>query len=174
MKKEIMPWRKRRKGGKLLPQRRGEENPFMALHREMNELFEDFFGDFETGLAWPRSSGLRSRDDAGTIRIDVAENEKEFRVMADVPGLEEQDIDVELSDNLLTIRAEKTEERDEQEADFHIVERSYGSFQRTVPLPGGLEQDQAQANFKNGVLTIIVPKSAEARQSRRQIPVQAG
>jgi len=174
MVRDMIPWRRKRDGGKLLRQERSEENPVMELHREMNRLFEEFFGDLETGLAWPGSTGLRSKAGTGTVRVDVSENDKEIRVTADVPGMEEKDIDVELSDNLLTIRGEKVQERDEKKDDYHLVERSYGSFERSIPLPGGLEEEKAKANFKNGVLSITVPKSAEAKANRKQIPISAG
>ena len=174
MVRDMIPWRRKRGDGKLLRQERSEENPVMELHREMNRLFEEFFSDLETGLLWPGGAGLRSRAGTGSVRVDVSENDKEIRVTADVPGMEEKDIDVELSDNLLTIRGEKVQERDEKKDDYHLVERSYGSFERSIPLPGGLEEEKAKANFKNGVLSITVPKSAEAKANRKQIPISAG
>lgn len=173
MVRDIIPWRRRKNDVK--PARRGndEEHPILALHREMDRLFEDFFGNLGSGLAWPRGNALRNQADAWALNVDVAENDKEVRVVADVPGMEEKDIEVDLSDNLLTIKGEKQEERDQKEADYHVVERSYGSFQRAIALPGGLEQDKAKAIFKNGVLTVTVPKSPEARVSRKQIPITA-
>lgn len=171
MVRDIIPWKRKKADGKLTRKAREEENPLLALHREMNQLFDDFFGSLETDLAWPRGKTLRNRADAWSLNVDVSENEHEVRIVADVPGMEEKDIDVELSDNLLTIKGEKREERDEKEADYHVVERSYGSFQRSIPLPSGMEPDKAKAKFKNGVLTITVPKSPEAKVSRKQIPI---
>lgn len=171
MVRDIMPWRRRKDGGKLSRPRREDEHPFAALQREMNQLFDDFFGDW--GMQWsgPRWSGLRSQADAGAVSVDVAEDENEVRVVADVPGMEEKDIEVELNDNLLTIHGEKHHERDEKKRNYHLVERTYGAFHRSIPLPGGLEEEQAKARFKNGVLTVTIPKSAEARTQRKQIPV---
>ena len=173
MVRDIIPWRRKKDDGKLIRRAQDEGNPFLALHREMNQLFDDFFGSLGGDLGWPRSSGLRNRADAWSLNVDVSETEDEVRVVADVPGMEEKDIEVELSDNLLTIKGEKQEERDEKKADYHLVERSYGSFQRSIPLPGGMEQDNAKARFKNGVLTISIPKSSEAKQSRKQIAITA-
>lgn len=174
MVRDIIPWKKK-KSEKAITRRESEnEHPLMALHREMNQLFDDFFGDFGFGLSTPRWSGLRTRSDAATIRVDVSEDENEVRVTADVPGMEEKDIDVELSHNLLTIRGERHDERDEKKADYHLIERTYGSFQRVIPLPDGLEEDQAKARFKNGVLTIVLPKSSDHRAQRKQIPISDG
>ncbi len=171
MVRDIIPWRRKRDDGKLIRRNREEDNPFLALHREMNQLFDDFFGSLESGLAWPQGGALRNRSDAWSLNVDVSEDDNEVRVVADVPGMDEKDIDVELSENLLTIKGEKRQERDEKKADYHIVERSYGSFQRSIPLPGGMEQDKAKARFKNGVLTVTVPRSPNAKASRKQIPI---
>lgn len=173
MVRDIIPWRRKKDDGKLIRRRQTEDNPFEALHREMDRLFEDFFGQFETGLGWPGRNALRTPADAWSLTVDVAENDKEVRITADVPGMEEKDIDVELSDNVLTIAGEKRLERDEKEADYHVVERSYGSFHRAIPLPSGLIEDEAKAKFKNGVLQITIPKSPEAKASRKQIPIEA-
>ncbi len=174
MVRDIIPWRRKKDGMQVTRRRAEDDNPFLALHREIDRLFEDFFGSFEPGLLHGRGNALRQQADAWSLNVDVAENDKEVRVVADVPGMEEKDIEVDLSDNLLTIKGEKQQERDEKKADYHVVERSYGSFHRSIPLPGGLEQDKAKAKFKNGVLTVTVPKSPEARESRKQIPVTTG
>lgn len=172
MVRDIMPWRRRKSGdGKLVRSRQEDEHPFAALQREMNQLFDEFFGDWGTGLDWPRWSGLRAHADQGALSVDVVEDEQEVRVTADVPGMDEKDIDVELSDNLLTIKGEKQQERDEKKRNYHLVERTYGAFQRSIPLPGGLLEDKAKARFKNGVLTVTIPKSAESKSQRKQIPI---
>lgn len=171
MVRDLIPWRRRKSESGLVRRTSEQDHPLAALHREMNQLFEDFFGDFGAGLTAPGWSGLRSRSDALSIHVDVAEDENEVRITADVPGMEEKDIEVEFSNNFLTIRGEKRDERKEKKADYHLVERSYGSFQRTLALPDGLEEDKAKARFKNGVLTITLPKSAEYRAERKQIPI---
>lgn len=173
MVRDIIPWRKKKSDRSLTRQTRDDDHPLATLHREMNQLFDDFFGDLGFGLTVPHNSGLRSRSDAWSINVDVAEDDKEVRVTADVPGMDEKDIDVELSHSTLTIRGEKRNERDERKADYHLVERSYGSFQRVIPLPDGLAEDEAKARFKNGVLTIVLPKTAEYRGQRKQIPIAA-
>lgn len=173
MVRDIIPWRRKREDGKLIRRRQDQDNPFLALHREMDRLFDDFFGQFDSGLSWPGQGALRARQDAWALNVDVAEDDNEVRVTADVPGMEEKDIEVELSDNLLTIHGEKKQERDEKKSNYHVVERSYGAFHRSIPLPGGLLEDKAKAKFKNGVLTITVPKSEEAKASKRTIPITA-
>ena len=172
MTREIRPWRKR--WGARAPMRRSEsDNPFMALHREMDRLFEDFFGNWDTGLAWPGSGDLRESDKAWDVNVDLSENDKEVRIAADIPGMDEKDIEVELTDNVLTIRGERKTERDEKHDDYHLMERTVGHFHRSIPLPKGLVEDKAQARFKKGVLTITIPKSPEAKQQRKQIAISS-
>lgn len=174
MKRDIIPWRRKRNDTKLARFNGEESNPFLALHREMNQLFDDFFGGLETNIARPRNEALRRDIDAWSFNVDVAENEHEVRVVADLPGMEEKDIQVELTNDRLTIKGEKNTERDEQKEDYHLMERSYGSFYRTVPLPAGLEDQQAKARFKNGVLTITIPKSPDAKRPKKQIQITQG
>jgi len=169
MARDLLPWRKKKQTSLTRAERR-DDNPFLALHREINELFDEFFGEMNNRFAWLPSGGLRG--DAWALNVDVSENDKELVVTADVPGMDEKDIEVELSDGLLSIKGERKEERDEKKDAYHLTERSYGVFQRTIPLPGELLEDQAKAKFKKGVLTVSIPKSPDAkRNTRRQIAV---
>jgi HSP20 family protein len=129
-------------------------------------LFENFFAPF-TGTN--RLSGMLR-----TPPADVVETESEIRVMVELPGLRPEDVSVDLENNVLTIRGEKTEERTEgdERNTWHLAERRYGSFTRSFVLPRDVEQDQIQANFENGVLTVSIPKSEKAR--RRRIEIRSG
>lgn len=163
MVRDLIPWRKKRDNVQLTRAERSESNPIEALHREINDLFEDFFGSVE--------GGLRVRADAAAFKVDVSETGKEVQVVADLPGMDEKDIDVDLNDNLLTIRGEKKHEREEKEQNYHLMERAYGMFQRVIPLPGGLDESKAKATFKKGVLTVILPKTADSQSRRKKITV---
>ena len=140
------------------------ERPVVSLQREMNRLFDDFFGrDF---FVEPfRGIG------AWKPALDVAETDGSVIVKAELPGLESKDIEVSLSGDVLTIRGEKKEEKEEKTKSYHRVERHYGSFERAVRLPASVKGDQVQASFKNGVLHIELPKTEEARQKSIKIKV---
>jgi HSP20 family protein len=144
----------------------GENDWFTAFRRELDRLFESFGRD----LAWP---GGESRSAALAPSIDVSETESELRIEADLPGVEEKDVDVTVSDNVLTIKGEKKAEREEKKKDFHLVERSYGSFSRSLPLPFAVDSDQAKATFKNGVLSISLPKPPEMQAKAKKIVISA-
>jgi HSP20 family protein len=138
--------------------------PFGGLstfRREMDELFERFFGE------------LPSLDIAGpgwAPRLDVAENKDSVTVKAELPGVEAKDLDISVSGDVLTIKGEKRQEREEKDEHRHLVERSYGAFSRMVRLPAPVASDKVKATFKNGVLTIVLPKTEEAK--RKAIPIK--
>jgi HSP20 family protein len=150
-----------RPGGGMFP-----GDPFLSLHREMNRLFDDVF----RGTSLPTASGSQGQGDVGTFvnaSMNVSETDKEIRITAELPGVTEQDIDVSLDDDVLTIRGEKKFERKDDKENFHFVERSYGTFQRSLRLPFPVDPDQVQASFENGVLTVTVPKTGRQERSRR-------
>jgi len=141
-------------------------DPFLSLHREMNRLFDDVF----RGTSLPAATGSQGQGDVGTFvnaSMNVSETDKEIRITAELPGVTEQDIDVSLDDDVLTIRGEKRFERKDDKENFHFVERSYGTFQRSLRLPYAVASEQIRANFENGVLTVTVPKSERQERSRR-------
>ncbi|HUS59429.1 MAG TPA: Hsp20/alpha crystallin family protein [Planctomycetota bacterium] len=147
----------------LLPERwrRESDNPVARLQRQMNRLVDDFFRSSEPALdrgEWSPS-------------IDVSENDAEFLVKAEVPGLGKDDLSVTVTGNLLTIKGEKKDERKETKGTWTMVERRYGRFERSIPLPSGVDTEKAQAEFSNGVVTITLPKSEEARA--KKIPIKA-
>jgi HSP20 family protein len=145
-------------------------DPFMSLHREVNRLFDEALRGFGQPLVAGESAA------GGTFvpaRMDVSETDSDVRVRAELPGVSEKDVEVTLDDDLLTIRGEKRLERKDEKENFHFVERSYGTFQRSLRLPFAADPDRVQANFENGVLTVTVPKSKQQERSRR-VQVQAG
>jgi HSP20 family protein len=141
-------------------------DPFLSLHREMNRLFDDVF----RGTGLPPATGSQGQGDVGTFvnaSMNVSETDTDIRITAELPGVTEQDIDVSLDDDVLTIRGEKKFERTDDKENFHFVERSYGTFQRSLRLPFPIDPDQVQANFENGVLTVTLPKTGRQERSRR-------
>ncbi|MBB4039842.1 HSP20 family protein [Microvirga flocculans] len=143
----------------------GGNDPFLSLHREMNRLFDDVLRG--TGLPVAGSQGQGGVGNFVNASMNVSETEKEIRITAELPGVTEQDIDVSLDDDVLTIRGEKKFERSDEKENFHFVERSYGTFQRSVRLPFPINPEQVRAHFENGVLTVTLPKTAQQERSRR-------
>jgi HSP20 family protein len=144
----------------------GGSDPFLSLHREMNRLFDDVL----RGTGLPAAAGNQGQGRVGNFvnaSMNVSETENEIRITAELPGVTEQDIDVSLDDDVLTIRGEKKSERTDDKENFHFVERSYGTFQRSLRLPFPVAPEQVQARFENGVLTVTVPKTGRQERSRR-------
>lgn len=160
------------RGGQQTPARIEpySSDPFFRLQHEMNRLFDDAF----SGFGFP--SVFRGElNDARTPRIDVHEADHAVEIEAELPGVEEKDLDVQVSDNLLTIRGEKKFERkDEKEGQYKVMERSYGSFSRSMTLPFSVDPSAVEATFRNGVLKLTLPKPAEARSEARRITIKRG
>jgi HSP20 family protein len=133
-------------------------SPFISLQREIDRLFDDFTRGFPT-LADTGPAKLMPS-------IDVTETDTEIEITAELPGLEEKDVQINLSDNLRTIRGEKKAEREQKDKNYRIVERSFGSSERTLELPEGINADAIKANLSKGVLKVTVPKPAPV-QSRK-------
>ena len=131
----------------------------------MNRLFDGFFADFP--LAVRGGESLL----AGSFvpRVDVSETDREIRVSAELPGMDEKEITVELDDAFLTIRGERREEKEEKGRNWHTREQACGSFNRIVPLPASVIAAKARATFSKGVLNIVVPKREEEQQERRKV-----
>lgn len=146
------------------------------FHREIDRLFENFFG--ETARDW-RMPSLWSGGIADwqtfSPNIDIHDNGREVSVTAELPGIDEKDLDVELTGDHLTIRGEKREESDEKDKEgWRRVERRFGSFERTIPMPQGIDPENVKADFSKGVLTVTLPRRAEAQSERRKIHVGNG
>ena len=140
-------------------------SPFLSFYRQANRLFEDVFREYED----PREAlgGLLSP------HIDIAENTQEIRITAELPGVKEEDIDVSLEGDLLTIRAEKRVEREEDKGARHMSERVYGTFQRSLRLPQARAPDQGGAHSDRAVLTTRLART-EAENGRRRIAIGSG
>jgi HSP20 family protein len=138
-------------------------DPFLSLHREMNRLFDDVFrGSFGGRQIEPGERGGAIMPD-----IDISERENEVRICAELPGVKQEDVEVTLSDDVLTIRGEKKFERKDEKENYHFMERSYGTFQRSLRIPYSVNPDQVKADFENGVLTVTLPKTPQQEKSRR-------
>ncbi len=135
-----------------------------TLRREMDRLFERFFGEELPSLELPRAEWMP--------RLDMTETKDNIVVKADIPGLEPKDLDVSLIGDTLTIKGEKKEEKEEKDEHRHLVERRYGAFSRMVRLPAAVAPDKIKASFKNGVLTVTLPKTEEAKQKAIPIAVE--
>jgi HSP20 family protein len=138
----------------------GPANPFMSLQREIDRLFDDFTRGF------PSFTG---NGNALMPNMDVTETEKEIEITAELPGLEEKDVQINVADNLLTIRGEKKAEKEEKDKNYRMVERSYGSFERTLELPDGVNADAIEASMSKGVLKVTIPKPAPAQAKKIEV-----
>jgi HSP20 family protein len=152
--------------------------PFDAFRREIDRLFEEFEGGF-WGLPSRRSMiGMQpfwNREESWAApAVDVSESDKAYEITAELPGLAEKDIEVKVANGGLTIKGEKQEEKEEKRRDYHLSERRYGAFQRAFRLPEGVDPEKIEASFRNGVLTVTLPKSAEAQKAEKKIAVKAG
>lgn len=125
---------------------------FDSLHREIDRLFDQF----------GRSGGGALFSGGAAVRMDMAETEKGLELTAELPGLEEKDIQVSLTDHMLTVSGEKRAEKEEKDKDYYFAERSYGAFSRSVELPADAELDKIEASMSNGVLKVTVPRTAKA------------
>jgi HSP20 family protein len=147
--KELTPWR-----------------PFTELstfRREMDRLWDSFFGERPLARIWERE---------WTPSLDVSETKDNFVVKAEVPGIDAKDINISLTGDVLTVKGEKKQEREEKEEDYHLVERSYGAFSRSVRLLAEVESGKIEASYKNGILKITLPKSEKVKAKEVKIKVE--
>jgi HSP20 family protein len=150
--------------------------PIRTLRHQIDRLMADFdWPDFR--FARPRKSALPIPawpEFAATIPpVDLVERNGGYELQAELPGLSQDQIEIKLSDGMMTIKGEKSAERVEDKEDYHLRERSYGSFQRSFRLPAGVEADKVEARFENGVLKVTMPKSATALEKERKIEIKA-
>jgi len=156
-----------------------EWRPLVNLRREIDRLFDDFhFGPWRRPLAhslfdveplWRGAMGF-----GAVPAVDIAEKDKDYEITAELPGMEESDIDVKYADGVLTIKGEKKEEKEEKKKDYYLSERRYGSFQRSFQVPENVEADKIDAKFANGVLTVRLPKSPETQKNEKKIAISKG
>jgi HSP20 family protein len=167
--RDLIPWS--RGGREVQVRREGREETALALPSDIDRMFDDFWRRF--GLPIPGVWGDGNGAAGGLMpRVDVRETEQEVEVIAELPGMNEADVDVSLAPGMLTIRGEKKSERDEEKEGYVLRERSFGRVERVVPVPDGLDLDSAKAVFKDGVLTVTIAKTPEARRAVRRIAVQ--
>lgn len=154
--RNLVPWRNRGLN----------RTPGYTLDKTVDSMFDDFFNDFERFAMQPfGQTGFNPT-------LDVSESDHAITVTAELPGLTENDVEISLTHDVLTIKGEKKHEHEDKGDNYHRIERSYGSFQRRVALPAEVESDKVEARFKNGVLTIALPKSAKAQAETKKITVK--
>jgi HSP20 family protein len=161
---DLIPWKRE----KQVPVRREEEHPLWTFRREMDRLFDDFFGAWGGRSLAPFGEGWG----AFSPQVDVTEADGEIKVSAELPGLDDEDIDVSLSNDVLTISGEKKEEKEQEGKDYYRMERSYGSFRRAIPLPAEVDADKVDAIFQKGVLTVTLPKTDETKSKKVTVKTQ--
>jgi HSP20 family protein len=163
--RDLVPWGRERG----VSASRDREDSFSSLHREMNRMFEDFARSFDLA-PWSdwEAEGFHPR-------TDVSETDDEVLVTAEMPGLEKKDFELNLAGDRLTLKGEKRHEREEKEKGaVHRIERGYGSFQRTIQLPCEVVAEKAAAEYRNGVLTVTLPKAPSAQRPVHRIEVKTG
>ncbi len=152
--------------------------PFESLRREVDRLFEDFDGGFwRSPFRVPSFEAAPFRRGETTFAampaVDVSETDKAYEITAELPGMDEKNVEVKLANGVLTIKGEKQDEKEEKKKDYYMRERSFGSFERTFAVPDGVDSDKIEASFKKGLLSVTLPKSAEAQKAEKKIAVKA-
>lgn len=165
--RDLVPWGRNAVGQAPGVFRDGGRDPFLSLHREVNRLFDDVFRGFGSDL--PALGGASFG--GGWPSVEISDGESQVKVTAEVPGLEEGDIEVLLGDGVLTLRGEKRSETEDKDRQFS--ERFYGRFERRIPLGYEVQEDKADAQFRNGVLTVTLPKSDKAQSQVRRVPIKS-
>jgi HSP20 family protein len=151
--------------------------PFESLRQEVDRLFEDFGGGFWRS-PFRSSFGVapfqRFEERISALpAVDVSETDKAYEIVAELPGMDEKDVEVKVASGVLTIKGQKQDEKEEKQKDYYMRERSFGSFQRSFQVPDGVDSDKIEAKFKNGVLTVTLPKSTEAQTAEKKIAVKS-
>ncbi|NJN44443.1 MAG: Hsp20/alpha crystallin family protein [Anaerolineae bacterium] len=181
----ILPWKRGNDSlpGKKLPIQRDSDivdtseypqaSSFLSLNNQINRLFDDF---------WRNPFSMRPFDVLDRMlpatwgsfnpSVDISESDKEIKLEAELPGMDENNIEISISNDVLTIKGEKQEESERKDRNFYFTERSYGSFIRQFALPGGVDEDKIEATFKKGVLTVSMPKRPEVVEQRKRISIK--
>lgn len=180
--KQLAPWnwfkKEHETEGRMLPVMRhsdttGYPAPLAQFHQEFDRLFENFFQGFPfVPSTLPSLSGSAT---GGWLKpsVDIAATDKAYTITAELPGVEENQIDVEISGDTLIIRGKKEHKKEEKKNDYYCVERSYGSFQRQLSLPEDADPDHIEASYKRGVLSLTVPRKPGKREAAKRIEVHA-
>lgn len=159
-----------------VPVKTEERTPFESLRREIDRLFDDFrpfdwrLPSRVLGFEVPRISRAEWQV---APAMDLVEKDDAYEITAELPGLDEKNVEIKLSNHTLTIKGEKSEEKEDRQKDYYLSERRYGSFQRSFQLPDGVDADKIDAYFAKGLLTVKLPKTAEAKKAEKKISVKA-
>jgi len=151
-------------GKKSVHRKTEEENSFSLLRHKIDSLFDDFFRGVNR-------EPFETRLDIFSPKVDVTDNDKDITVRAELPGIDEKDIEVSHNKNTLTIRGDKKVDKEQEGKAYYRMERAYGSFSRTIALPVEVDADKIEAQLKKGVLTVTLPKSAKDREKPKKIAV---
>ena len=159
---------------KTAPAQTSAPDIWQSFRSEMDRLFDRFgFPSlrrvFDIEPAWRSASSFSFSVPA----IDMSEDEKAYKISAELPGIDAKDIDVSVSGDMLVLKGEKRQEKEEKDKNYHFSERAYGSFQRAFDLPASVDRAKVAADFSKGVLTITLPKTAEARKPQKKIAIKS-
>ena len=160
--RDLIPWKRERTPARL----EVEQDPFLSFRREMDRMFDDF---------WTGSRSLSPWGEAWTgfdPKVDVTETDTEVKVAAELPGLQAEDVQLSVSHNVLSIKGEKRQEHEEKGKNWYRSERSYGAFERAIPLPQGTDSEHVDAAFDKGVLTVTFAKTKEGKPARITVKTQ--
>ncbi|HEY9785786.1 MAG TPA: Hsp20/alpha crystallin family protein [Candidatus Obscuribacterales bacterium] len=167
----LIPWKWGKKNVPVRKEDSATEYPsFFSLQQDINRVFDNFFRTFESGMMspfWDSPSG------AFQPRVEVKETDNDLHISFELPGLDEKDLDVSITDDALSVSGEKREEKEENTSGYYRMERTYGSFRRQIPFPCPIDKDKAEATFKRGVLTVKLPKAANAREHVKRITIKS-
>ena len=147
-------------------------DPTLSIHRDIDRLFDQFFRGF--GMPASSRSGMwPSLGDSGLIKpnIDLSASEREYLLTVEIPGVNEKDVAIDIKGSTMTVKGEKRQEKEEKEKNYYRIERSYGSFQRVLSLPEDVDQDAIKASFKNGILSITMPRKTLPKGEVKQIEI---
>ncbi|AZE49118.1 Heat shock protein, Hsp20 family [Pseudomonas chlororaphis] len=152
--------------------------PLEKLRQQVDHLFEDFnrgssLSPFSRGLFDVEPLWQRQLIGHGLPAVDITEKDKSFEISAELPGMDQKNIELKLSNGCLIIKGEKKEDKEEKRKGYHLSERHYGSFERVFNLPKGVDADKIEASFSKGVLNISLPKKPEAMKSEKVVPIKA-
>ena len=158
---------------KDVPAKTGSVPAVMSLREQFDRLFDNMMTRWP-GFGWadggPGDLLATARQDFA-VKVDTAETDKSYEVTVELPGVDEKDVAVTVNDDVLTVKGEKRTERDEKEKNFHLTERTYGSFERSFRLPDNVDPAKISAGFEKGVLKVTLPKSPEPPKNQRSIPI---
>lgn len=160
---------------KKTPAPRPVTDPTQSFRNEMDRLFDRF-----SGFGWPSMRRMfdlmpttESTFSFNVPAVDVTEDDKAYKIAAELPGLDEKDVEVSVTGDVLSIKGEKRQEKEEKNKNWYVSERAYGSFERSFQLPDGVDRDKIAAEFTKGVLTVNLPKRADAQKQQKKIEVKA-